>query len=61
MELSEAADQLGMRNRNEALWIEGTLAKERNGDRNFKPGPAEARGVWHERDERAILGASRHA
>jgi hypothetical protein len=61
MKLAETPDQLRMRNRNEALGVERTLAQERDRDSNFEPGATDTRGVGNERNERAIFVTSWHA
>jgi hypothetical protein len=61
MELAQTPNELGMRNRNQALRVERTLTQERNCDGNFESRSTDARGVWHQGHERAILIAGRDA
>lgn len=61
MELAETANELRMRNRDEALCVESALGEEGRGDRNLKARSTDAGGMGHERGERAIFVAGRDA
>ena len=57
MELAETANELCMRNRDEALCVERALVEEGRRDCNFKTRSTYAGGMGHERCERAIFVA----
>ena len=62
MELTETANELRMRNRDEALCVERALAEEGRRDCNFESRSTDAGGMGHERCKRArIFVAGRDA